>query len=272
MKARPLAGLFSFERSQFDVSRECLLDSIPHCGTDGDMSTTEPSDLPLPDRLVQGYRAFLEGRFPSERKRFEVLAETGQKPRIMLIGCCDSRCAPEVIFDASPGEIFVLRNVAALVPPYRPNDDYHSTSAALEFGVMGLRVDHIVVLGHESCGGVKAFAENEADPYMRPLSPGDFIGQWIKLIAPAARILGAPSAAPDAGYIEKLAFESIRQSLANLRTFPCIRTLEEKGRLTVHGAYFGVADGRLLALDETRGTFEPVAEDSWRTAFAAPRF
>ena len=236
------------------------------------MSTIETSASHLPERLVEGYRAFLEGRFPNERRRYEALAETGQKPRIMLIGCCDSRCAPEDIFDASPGEIFVLRNVAALVPPYKPNDDYHSTSAALEFGVMGLRVEHIVVLGHESCGGVKAFADNEADPYIRPLSPGDFIGQWIKLIAPAAQRLGQPAGKPDAGYIERLAFQSIRQSIANLRSFPCVKTLEEKGRLSIHGAYFGVADGRLLALDEARGTFDPVAEDSWRTAFSTPRF
>ena len=231
-----------------------------------------PEASPLPERLVRGYRAFLDGRFASERQRFRALAETGQKPRIMLIGCSDSRVAPEVIFDASPGEIFVLRNVAALVPPYKPNDDYHSTSAALEFGVMGLRVDHIVVMGHESCGGVKAYADNEADPYIRPLSPGDFIGQWIKLIAPAAQKLGPPPAAPDAAYVEKLAFQSVRQSIANLRTFPCIRTLEEKGRIAVHGAYFGVADGRLLALDEARGEFLPIAEDEWRTAFAEPRF
>ena len=235
------------------------------------MTDQAPAEL-LPARLEDGYRAFLEGRFPTERQRFRALAETGQNPRIMLIGCCDSRCAPETIFDASPGEIFVLRNVAALVPPYRPNDDYHSTSAALEFGVMGLRVEHIVVMGHEACGGIKAYAENEADPYMRPLSPGDFIGQWIKLITPAAQALGQAPSPPDTAYVEKLGHESVKQSLANLRTFPCIASLIEKGRLTVHGAYFGVADGRLLALDEARGIFEPVAEDAWREAFAAPRF
>lgn len=226
----------------------------------------------IPNRLEQGYRAFLEGRFPTERQRFRKLAEAGQKPRIMLIGCCDSRCAPETIFDASPGEIFVLRNVAALVPPYKPNDDFHSTSAALEFGVMGLRVEHIVVMGHEACGGIKAYAENEADPYMRPLSPGDFIGHWIKLIAPAAQALGPAPTPPDTAYVEKLGHESVKQSLANLRTFPCIANLVEKGRLTLHGAYFGVADGRLLALDETSGSFEPIAEDAWREAFAEPRF
>ncbi len=236
------------------------------------MSTIATGTTPLPERLVDGYRAFLDGRFPNEKRRFETLAEAGQKPRIMLIGCCDSRCAPEVIFDASPGEIFVLRNVAALVPPYKPNDDYHSTSAALEFGVMGLRVEHIVVMGHESCGGVKAYADNEADPYLRPLSPGDFIGAWIKLIAPAAQRLGPPPSNPDAPYIERLAFQSIQQSIENLRTFPCIRNLEEKGRLSIHGAYFGVADGRLLAFDEPGGKFVPIAEDDWRAAFAAPRF
>ncbi|MFT4097923.1 MAG: carbonic anhydrase [Rhodoblastus sp.] len=234
------------------------------------MSDQTPDLLPL--RLEQGYRSFLGGRFPTERQRFRALAETGQKPRVMLIGCCDSRVAPETIFDASPGEIFVLRNVAALVPPYRPNDDYHSTSAALEFGVMGLRVEHIVVMGHEACGGVKAYAENEADPYMRPLSPGDFIGQWIKLIAPAAQAISPAPAKPDTTYVEKLGHETVKQSLINLRTFPCISNLIEKGRLSVHGAYFGVADGRLLALDEARGVFEPIAEEAWRTAFAEPRF
>ena len=235
------------------------------------MSDNGPHEL-IPSRLEQGYRAFLEGRFPTERQRFRKLAEAGQKPRIMLIGCCDSRCAPETIFDSSPGEIFVLRNVAALVPPYKPNDDFHSTSAALEFGVMGLRVEHIVVMGHEACGGIKAYAENEADPYMRPLSPGDFIGQWIKLIAPAAHALGPAPATPDTAYVEKLGHESVKQSLANLRTFPCISGLIEKGRLSLHGAYFGVADGRLLALDEARGVFEPIAEEAWREAFAEPRF
>ena len=218
------------------------------------MSDQAPASTLIPDRLEKGYRAFLEGRFPTERQRFRALAETGQKPRIMLIGCCDSRVAPETIFDASPGEIFVLRNVAALVPPYRPNDDYHATSAALEFGVMGLRVEHIVVMGHAQCGGVRAYAENEADPYTRPLSPGDFIGSWMRLIGPAAETIGKPDAAtPD--YVERLAKQSVKQSLANLRSFPCVRTLEERGRLALHGAYFGVMDGRLLVLDEASGEF-----------------
>ena len=122
----------------------------------------------FPERLLKGYQSFLSGRFVSEQQRFRELAEAGQKPSVMLIGCCDSRVSPEVIFDARPGEIFVVRNVANLMPPYAPNDDLHGTSAALEFGVMGLRVEHIVVMGHAQCGGIRAYAQNDADPYARP--------------------------------------------------------------------------------------------------------
>ncbi len=116
----------------------------------------------------------------------------GQKPKVLLIGCCDSRVSPEVIFDADPGEIFVIRNVANLVPPYTPNDDLHGTSAALEFAVRSLKVEHIVVMGHASCGGVRAYAESAADPQQAPPPPGDFIGHWMTLIKPAAEQIGAP--------------------------------------------------------------------------------
>src|ERR687894_2283703 len=122
----------------------------------------------FPTRLTEGYRAFLDGRFPSEKSRFEALAEKGQSPEVMVIGCCDSRVSPEVIFDASPGELFVVRNVANLVPPYETGGEYHGTSAALEFAVQALKVRHIVVLGHARCGGIRAFAA----PSEEPLSPG----------------------------------------------------------------------------------------------------
>lgn len=244
------------------------------------MSDENPAGSPAPVQafpalLTQGYGNFLLGRFENEQGRYRELAETGQRPKTLLIGCCDSRVAPEVIFDARPGEIFVVRNVANLVPPYGPDGDYHGTSAALEFAVMGLRVENIVVLGHAGCGGVRAFAENEADPYARPLSPGDFIGKWVKLLGPAWERAGDPPAmgtpVPDA-FVERMALESVRQSLINLRTFPCIKTLEERGRLHLHGAYFGVMDGRLLALDEASGAFTPVAEDIYARAVAQPRF
>lgn len=226
----------------------------------------------FPPRLIKGYEAFLGGRFSAEQQRYRVLAEMGQKPRTMVIGCCDSRVSPEVIFDAGPGELFVVRNVASLTPPYAPSDDYHGTSAALEFAVMALRVEHIVVLGHAQCGGVRAYAENERDPYMRPLSPGDFIGKWIRLIQPAYERTPMAEGEEIGAYIERLALESIKQSIANLRTFPCVKTLEDRGLLALHGAYFSVMDGRLLTLDPATGEFGCVGEQAHAAAYAEPRF
>lgn len=226
------------------------------------------TDAKFPRHLVEGYETFLSGRFRDEQKRFRELAEKGQRPTTMIIGCCDSRVAPEAIFDAGPGELFVLRNVANLIPPYEPDDHYHGASAALEYAVMALKVQHIVVLGHAHCGGVRAYAESEADPYMRPLTEGDFIGDWIKMIEPAAKRLGVPPAPADENYLQRLELESIKQVLRNLRSFPMIEKLERRRYLRLHGAYFGVMDGRLLALDEDRGEFRPV-ENIWRTAALA---
>jgi carbonic anhydrase len=213
----------------------------------------------LPERLVRGYEAFLATRFAREQDRFHHLAAAGQSPRIMLIGCCDSRVPPEVIFDAAPGELFVVRNIANLVPPYEPGEGlHHGVSAALEFGVMALDVQHIVVMGHAGCGGVAAFARGEACPGHKPLSPGDFIGKWISLIGPAAART-ARGGGPLEDYIEQLALASVAQGLVNLRGFPWIADRERQGNLRLHGAYFGIAAGTLLALDESSGRFEPVA-------------
>lgn len=225
----------------------------------------------LPERLVSGYEAFLGGRFSREQDRFRHLAEAGQSPRIMMIACCDSRVSPEVIFDARPGEIFVLRNVANLVPPYAPNDDLHGTSAALEYAVLALEVDHIVLMGHARCGGVRAYVDAARNPSQRPLSPGDFIAKWISLIEPAAARVGRAEE-PVEPYVERLALASIVQGLANLRSFPSIAAREQCGKLALHGAYFSIADGMLLALDEAKGTFEPVAAAAHREAFTEPRF
>jgi carbonic anhydrase len=218
----------------------------------------------FPERLTQGYHAFLDGRFSAERQRYQILAETGQQPKIMVIGCVDSRVSPEVIFDASPGELLVVRNVANLVPKYEPDrDSQHGTSAALEFGVQALRVQHIVVLGHKFCGGIRAFADDTA-----PLSPGDFIGKWMSQIAPAADKLG-PRRVNDENYLQRLEFASVELSLQNLMTFPCISILVERGKLQLHGAYFGVASGRLLVRDPASGLFEDVAEVKPSTMFRA---
>jgi carbonic anhydrase len=211
----------------------------------------------LPERLVEGYEAFLGGRFAREQGRFRHLAAAGQTPRIMLIGCCDSRVSPEVIFDAEPGELFVVRNIANLVPPYAPNEDLHGTSAALEFAVMGLQVRHIAVMGHAGCGGVRAFAKGEYAADYEPLSPSDFIGNWISLLNPAAARIEAGGPIDD--YVEHLAQASIVQSLANLRSFPWIRGREREGKLALHGAYFGIASGALQALDEPSGCFVTIS-------------
>lgn len=210
----------------------------------------------FPSRLSDGYRAFAEGRLPREQDRFEQMAATGQQPEIMIIGCCDSRVSPEVIFDAGPGEMFVLRNVANLMPPYEPDGRNHSASAALEFAVQALRVKHIVILGHARCGGVRAFADDATTP----LSPGDFIGKWMNNLNHAVDRTGGRKAGELLDdYAERLALASIDQSIANLLTFPCVRILHERGKLQLHGAYFGVATGHLLIRDAD-GTFRPAVD------------
>jgi len=208
----------------------------------------------FPKRLIDGYNAFAGGRLAKEQNRFRELAEAGQTPQVMVIGCCDSRVSPEVIFDAGPGELFVVRNVANIVPPFAPDGQAHGVSAALEFGVAALKVKHIVVLGHAQCGGVKSFAEDA-----EPLSPGDFIGKWMRLMAPAAEKVGPRGAQSAADYLARLEQANIANSLDNLMTFPRLRKLIECGNVTLHGAYFGVATGDLSVMDRTTGQFVPVA-------------
>jgi carbonic anhydrase len=210
----------------------------------------------FPERLAQGYRSFKGGRFASERARYLDLAEAGQKPLIMVIGCVDSRVSPEVIFDAAPGELLVARNVANLVPAFEPaGETQHGASAALEFAVRALRVAHIVVLGHAFCGGIKAFLGE--DP---PLSSSDFIGKWMSQIAPAAAAIGPRGGAGEEDYLRRLEFASVELSLKNLMTFGFVRRAVEAGELSLHGAYFGVASGRLLVRNEKTGQFEPVGD------------
>src|SRR6476660_6978006 len=209
--------------------------------------------MSFPQRLIDGYGAFASGRLQSEQDRYRELAEHGQTPEIMVIGCCDSRVSPEVIYDARPGELFVVRNVANLVPPYEQDGKYHGVSAALEFGVGVLKVKHIVILGHAQCGGVKAYADDA-----EPISPGDFVGRWMSLMAPAAEKVGPRGSMSRAEYIERLEKASVVNTLDNLMTFPRLRILIEQGEVILHGAYFGVAAGELSVLDRTTGEFWPV--------------
>lgn len=210
--------------------------------------------MPFPHRLLEGYRAFLDGQLHREQDRYRELAETGQSPEVMVIGCSDSRVSPEVIFDARPGELFVVRNVANIVPPYAPDGHAHGVSAALEFGVAALNVKHIVVLGHARCGGVKAFAEKA-----EPLSPGDFIGNWMRLMAPAVEKAGPQRELSWPDYLTRLEQANIANSLDNLLTFPRLRKRVERGEIALHGAYFGVATGQLSVRDDATGEFAPVA-------------
>lgn len=205
---------------------------------------TPMSNALLPKNLAHGYTNFRANRYAQEQERYLNLAGN-QKPKAMVIACCDSRSGPETIFDAGPGELFVVRNVANLVPPYAPDGKHHSTSAALEFGVMALGVEHLVVMGHGGCGGIKAAAQ----PDFNPLSTGDFIGKWMSDIKDIVRDLNLPPECTDEQHmhIERV---SIEHSLANLRTFPWVRTREQAKQLTVHGAWFDVGPGELHVFDE----------------------
>jgi carbonic anhydrase len=223
--------------------------------------------MAFPQQLLDGYRAFLIGRLRHEQDRYRGLAESGQSPQIMVIGCCDSRVSPEVIFDARPGELFVVRNIGNLVPPYTPDGAQRAVSAALEFAVQALKVRHIVVLGHAQCGGIRAFVEEST-----PLSPGDFIGRWMALVAPAAAAVGPRGDRPLGQYLTQLEQMSVAMMLDNLLTFPWVRASVESGKLQLHAAYFGVATGQLSVRDADTGNFTQIAADDFTRIFAQPRF
>jgi carbonic anhydrase len=212
----------------------------------------------FPASLLDGYRSFMSGRYARERKHYRDLAEAGQSPKTMIIACCDSRSAPENIFDAGPGELFVLRNVANLVPPFQPDAGQHGTSAAIEFAVNGLGIREIVVMGHGRCGGIQA----ALDPAAKPLASGDFIGKWMSLLAAPAEEVSQYTALTAKERQTALERLSVRNSITNLRSFPYIAALEAKGELTLHGAWFDISSGELWILDKASGDFtRPEEED-----------
>ena len=208
------------------------------------------------DRLVEGYRTFRRGTWEPNRSLYQKLADQGQSPKIMIIGCCDSRVDPAVIFGAGPGELFVVRNVANLVPPCEPYGDYHGTSAALEFAVTGLEVKHIIVLGHAHCGGIEAFLKRLREPD----SGGQFIAKWVSMIKPAeGAVLNSLRGKSDKAAQRLLEQASIFNSLDNLLTFPFVRDRLRGDRLQLHGWYFDITTGELMAQDSTREEFVSVA-------------
>ncbi len=201
--------------------------------------------------LVEGYRRFRSEGYIEQKARYDHLASEGQAPPIMVISCCDSRVDPATIFDTVPGQVFALRNVANLVPPYETGGGLHGVSAAIEFGVLGLGVKHIVILGHAQCGGIKA-ALDGGDLGL----PGrSFVDDWVDIIRGARDQVVASSHADPQRALE---LDAIRVSLTNLRSFPFIAEREVRGELKLHGAYFGIADGDLHVLNEANGVFSPV--------------
>lgn len=208
-------------------------------------------------RLARGYAQFQATTYPENRTLYQELFERGQAPETMVIACCDSRADPAIIFDAQPGELFVVRNVANLVPPYEPHGDYHGTSAALEFAVTSLAVRNIVVLGHAKCGGIRAFLEGTFDP----AASGAFIGKWMGIMKVArGEVLAQTRGQSSAERQRALELASIVTSLENLATFPFVRAAVEAGRLHLHGAYFSIASGQLTVYRPEQGDFVPFAD------------
>ena len=205
---------------------------------------------PFPQRLLDGYRTFTTQRLPTEQSRYRELSEQGQSPAVMVVGCCDSRVSPEVIFDAGPGELFVVRNVANLVPVYQPDQGAHGVSAALEFAVNALHVKHVVVLGHAQCGGIRAFINKS-----EPLSPGDFIGRWMAMFIKPGEVVEQRAHESMQDFVTRIEKAAVFRSLENLLTFPFVRARVESGALQLHGAYFGVAEGSLFVLDKIAKDF-----------------
>jgi carbonic anhydrase len=201
--------------------------------------------MPEFNALIEGYERFRAGAYREQKDRFDALAE-GQHPPVMIISCCDSRVDPATVFDTVPGQVFALRNVAALVPPYDAAGGLHGASAAIEFGVLGLEVRHIVVLGHARCGGIKAALSGAH------LEGGGFVDAWMTIIGEARSKVLLERPADPHGTLER---EAIKVSLKNLRTFPYVAERERDGRIKLHGALFGIESGELLVLDEVTRVF-----------------
>jgi carbonic anhydrase len=220
-----------------------------------DSSAAQPEQRAL-DNLLAGYRRFRNSGWSPHRERWERLSE-GQQPEVMIVACSDSRVDPSQIFDVDPGEIFVVRNVAALVPPFETTPGHHGVSAALEFAVQVLKVKEIVVMGHGMCGGCKAALTQE----LRGAEPGQggFIADWISMLdearAPVAAEFGT-SGRPAERQMEQAA---VRVSLDNLMTFPCVRHKVGNGDLKLRGAFFAISDGQLHLMDEATGVFAPAS-------------
>lgn len=209
----------------------------------------------FPENLTDRFRRFKHRHFAPQADHYEELATHGQHPDTMLISCCDSRVDPETIFSAMPGELFVMRNVANLVPPYETGGRYHGVSTAIEYAVLNLRIKHLVIMGHSGCGGVRAALDQSAAIQ----TEAQFIKRWMSMLDEARlSVLASHQMRPQAEVQAALEMEGIKQSIKNLRTFPFVKDVEEKGRLSLHGAYFDIKTGTLSVLNHSRGVFFPL--------------
>ena len=206
------------------------------------------------EELIAGYRRFREGYYKANEKYLTTLATEGQSPAIAIVGCCDSRVDPAVITDSAPGDLFVIRNVANLVPPCEGEGTWHGTSAALEFAVCGLEVEHIIVLGHARCGGIRALLEQQGQD-----GENHFITDWMSIARDAREIaLNKPGAGDMDERARLCELESIKISLSNLASFPWIKKRLEAGTLRLHGWYYDMKSGELLFLDQEENRYRPL--------------
>ncbi len=197
------------------------------------------------EKLLQGYERFRNGYFQRNREHLEKLAQQ-QTPDVAMVSCCDSRVDTGILFDAEPGEIFVIRNVANLIPPYELKGDYHGTSAALEFAVTCLKVKEVMVLGHANCGGIRALMENDGN-----IKKDGFIDRWMQIAAPAKKdVLARNDLNNFQEQIDACEITAISYSLRNLLTHPWVRERVEQGKLQLVGYYYELHNGELVKIDE----------------------
>lgn len=218
----------------------------------------------FPNYLIDRFRAWKATRYDADRAWYARLADRGQNPRAMIIACCDSRIDVQALLGAEPGELFMVRNIANLTPPYAPDHMHHGTSAAIEYAVKVLGVAHIVVLGHAQCGGVAAYFDKRAEGKSTALGEGEgdgdgatFVDRWLDILAPAYERVQAMEGDRKTR-IEALEKEAVLASISNLESFPFVRDAVESGRLTLHGGWFDITSGMLHVFDEEEGVFSPV--------------
>jgi len=219
-------------------------------------------------QLLEGYRRFRAGAYVEQRQRYDALSDKGQSPKLLVISCSDSRVDPTRVFDTEPGQMFVIRNVANLVPGFDPDGGNHSTSAAIEYAVTQLKVHHVVIMGHARCGGIQASLDGTFDDAVP--GQGGFISSWMSMIAPARDTIRAAAAlSPDIDAPSALELAAIRLSIENLRSFPFVKAAEDAGELQLHGTLFDISDGHMRVLNKETDRFETVALE-WNETEDAP--